>query len=178
VTIIKMDVGMDTGPILAQQATPLETDDTTASLSPRLAEMGAQLLIKTLPDYLEGDLTPKPQPEMGLLYAPQLSKNDGRIDWTQPVSLIDRQVRAFHPWPGAFTTWQGQRLKILEILPFPDRAEDVPPGTVYAGEVCPMVAAGAGAAWLMRVQLSGKKALATDQFLCGRPEFIGAVLGE
>lgn len=178
VTIMKMDTGLDTGPILLQQEILLETDETTATLTPRLAELGAQLLIRALVDYLDDSLPLQPQPAEGATYAPQLSKDDGLIDWAQPVDQIDRQVRAYNPWPGAYTTWNGQRLKILEILPFADHRGEESPGEVFDYPASPMVATGDGAAWLTRVQLEGKKAMPSKDFLQGQPEFIGSILGK
>jgi len=177
VTIMKMDAGMDTGPILAQQASSIEVDETTATLSPRLAEMGARLLIEVLPLYLDGELPELPQPEEGICYAPQLTKSDGQIDWTLPAEEIDRRVRACAPWPGAFTFWDGNRLKILEAISLPDWSGSPAPGTVLRDDVCPLVATGEGGLWLTRVQLAGKKAMACDAFVRGRPGIIGAVLG-
>ncbi|MBN1317717.1 MAG: methionyl-tRNA formyltransferase, partial [Anaerolineales bacterium] len=176
VTIMKMDAGLDTGPILAQKEIDLEEDETTATLTPRMAEMGAQLLIHILPDYLDENLTLKPQPEKGSTYAPQLSKSDGLIDWNQPVDRIDRQVRALNPWPGAFTFWNGLRLKVLELLPFVEWQGDQIPGQVFEGQASPMVATGEGAAWLMRLQLEGKKAMPSKAFLQGQQDFIGSKL--
>ena len=177
VTIMRMDAGLDTGPILAKRATSIEVDDTAATLSSRLAEMGAQLLIDTLPAYLDGDLPPQPQPEQGVTYAPQLQKADGAINWTLPAEQIDRCIRAYIPWPGAFTHWGSKALKVLEAIPMLDWSGPELPGAVLKGEVCPMVATGEGALWLTRMQLAGKKAMASDAFLCGQPHFVGSVLG-
>jgi methionyl-tRNA formyltransferase len=177
VTIMKMDAGMDTGPILAQQASSIEVDETTATLSPRLAEMGARLLVEVLPLYLDGELPERPQPEEGVCYAPQMQKSDGRIDWTLPAEEIDRRVRALYPWPGAFTLWDGDTLKILEAIPLPDWSGPPAPGTVLRDDVCPLVVTGEGGLWLTRVQVAGKKAMAADAFVRGRPGIIGAVLG-
>ena len=178
VTIMQMDAGVDTGPILARQASAIEVDDTGVTLSLRLAEIGAQLLVEVLPAYLAGDLDPMPQPERGVTYAPQLSKADGEIDWALPAERIDRQVRACAPWPGTFTRWCGQTLKIMETIPLLDWSGPEPPGTVLAGEACPMVATGSGALWLTRLQLPGKKVMASDAFICGRPDFVGSVLAK
>lgn len=177
VTIMQMDRGMDTGPILAQEATGIEVDDTAATLSARLAELGAQLLVQVLSPYLEGDLIPEHQPEEGVTYAPLLTKEDGQIDWTIPATLIDRQVRAFTPWPGSYTFWEEALLKVLEVIPFDDWTGPEAPGTVLEGEVSPLVATGEGAVWLTRLQLAGKKAMTADVFLRGRPDFLGAILG-
>jgi len=177
VTIMKMDAGLDTGPILAQQETTIEVDDTAISLGARLAEMGAQCLVEILPVYVGGELEPWLQPAEGETFAPQLEKNDGLVDWTQPAEQLDRLVRAYTPWPGAFTFWDGQRLRVLETIPLTDWSGPEAPGTVVDGQVCPMVATGEGALWLTRVQLAGKKAMSSDQFICGQPGFVGARLG-
>jgi methionyl-tRNA formyltransferase len=178
VTIMKMDPGMDTGPILAQQTTSIEIDDTTATLLPRLAELGAQLLVEVLPLYLDGYLTPQAQPETGVTYAPQLVKADGRIDWSLSAAEIDRRVRAYTPWPGAFTFWKGTRLKVLDAIPIPDWSGAEPPGSVVEGDVSPLVATGEGGLWLTRVQLAGKKAMAAETFMRGQGEFVGSVLDD
>jgi len=177
VTLIKMDRGMDTGPILAQEPTGIEVDDTAATLSARLAELGAQTLVEVLPPYLAGDLVPQRQPERGVTYASMLSKEHGLIDWRMPAVQIDRQVRAFTPWPGTYTFWEGTMLKVLEVIPFEDWTGSEGPGTIVEGEVSPMVATGEGAVWLTRLQPAGKNAMAADAFLRGRPDFVGAVLG-
>lgn len=177
VTIIKMDKGLDTGPILAQDAAPMEIDDTSAILRARLGELGAQLLVHVLPAYLDGEIAARPQPSEGATYARLLTKADSRIDWTWPAERIDRQVRAYWPWPGTHTMWGGRRLKILEVVPIPDWAGPELPGTVLDQEVCPLVVAGSGAVWLTRVQLAGKRAIAAPDFVRGQPRFLGSLLG-
>jgi methionyl-tRNA formyltransferase len=178
VTIIKMDEGLDTGPILAQESTTIEVDDTAETLGARLAEMGAQLLVEVLPPYLEGDLDPRPQPHEGVTYAPRLQKTDGEIDWSQSAEQIDRITRAYTPWPGAYTYWGGRRLKILETIPMPEWKGTLAPGTVFVDEVSPVVATGDGAVWVTQLQLEGRKPMSADQFLLGQGDLIGVVLGE
>jgi methionyl-tRNA formyltransferase len=178
VTIIKMDEGLDTGPILAQASTSIEVDDTAETLQARLAEMGAQLLVEALPPYLDGDLDPQPQPAEGVTFAPQLEKSDGEIDWSQSAEQIDRVTRAYSPWPSAYTYWEGQRLKILETIPMPELRASQSPGAVFVDEVSPLVATGDGAVWVTRLQLEGRKPMSSDQFLLGQADLVGAVLGE
>lgn len=178
VTIMRMNEGVDTGDILIQEATSIEVDDTSATLSSRLAEMGAQLLIEGLLSYCDGILIPRPQPDKGVTWAAQLEKSDGLIDWALTAEQIDRQVRAFYRWPGAYSFWRGRRLKVLETIPLPDWSGPESPGTVFSGEVCPAVATGEGALWLTRVQLAGKKVMSSDAFVRGQPDFLGAVLGD
>lgn len=177
VTIMKMDVGLDTGPILSQRKTPIYPDDTYATLASRLSQIGADLLIETLPAYLTGELVPQPQPEEGVTYAPQLRKEDGQIDWHKSAVELDRHVRAVTPWPGAFTTLRGKRFKILQATPLPDWRGDAPPGTVVALEDGGAVATGKGALRLEMVQLAGKRPMDIEAFLCGQRECVGTCLG-
>ena len=112
VTIMRMDAGIDTGPVLSQRSLPIHPDETTATLSMRLASLGAELLLEVLPKYLQGEISPHPQPETGATYAPMLAKSAGQLDFTQPAVDLARRVRAFNPWPGAHTLWNEQLLKI------------------------------------------------------------------
>ena len=177
VTIIRMDAGVDTGPILAQRETRIDSDETAALLGARLAEMGGRLLVEALPAYLEGELVPRPQPAKGITLAPSLTKSHGEIDWSLTADQIDRLIRAFSPWPGTFTTWKGKTVKVLEAIPLGDWSGSEPLGTVVAGEVSPLVVTGDGVLWLTRLQLAGKKAMNSDAFTRGQPDFVGATLG-
>jgi methionyl-tRNA formyltransferase len=177
VTIIKMDAGLDTGPILSQQEAPIYPTDTYATLEERLSQIGADLLIETLPAYLTGELIPQPQPEEGVTYARQLCKEDGQIDWHKSSVELDRQVRAVTPWPGAFTTLQGKRFKILQATPRPGWRGDAPPGTIVALEDECVVTTGKGALRLEMVQLAGKRPMDIEAFLCGQRECVGTCLG-
>jgi len=179
VTIMRMDAGLDTGPILAQREEPIRPGDTWATLEARLAQLGAELLVSTLPVYLAGDLLPRPQPEQGVTYAGQLRKEDGLLDWSRPAIELERQVRAFQPWPGAFTTLRGQRLKVVRAVPLAGWRGDAPPGTVVAlddgGAIA--VATGEGALYLEEVQLAGRRSMDIAAFLCGQPDCVGSRLG-
>ena len=108
-----MDAGIDTGGILSQAPTPISNEDTAETLSARLAQMGADLLLSTLPGYFSGEIVPKPQSESQATYAPMLKKEDGALDFTLPAEWLARQVRAFYPWPGTYMQWHNTRLKIL-----------------------------------------------------------------
>ena len=110
VTIMKMDAGLDTGPIVSQRRTPILPEDDSATLHDRLAQLGAELLAQTIPDYVAGKIQPVPQPAAGASYAAKIRKEDGRIDWNQPAQMIWNRLRAFTPWPGAFTFLPGHRL--------------------------------------------------------------------
>ena len=109
VTVMKMDAGLDTGPIVSQQRIPISTEDNSATLHDRLARLGAELLAQTIPDFIAGKIQPQPQPAEGVSHAPKIKKEDGRIDWNLPAKTIWNRLRAFTPWPGAFTTLTGAR---------------------------------------------------------------------
>jgi methionyl-tRNA formyltransferase len=177
VTIMRMDAGLDTGPILAQREESIRPDDTRATLEDRLARLGAALLVETLPAYLAGDLLPRPQPVEGMTYAGQLRKEDGRLDWSHAAVELDRRVRAFTPWPGAFTTWRGRRLKVLRAVPLPEWRGDASPGTVLALADGLAVATGEGGLRLEEVQLAGKRPMDVTAFLRGQRGFLSSQLG-
>ena len=175
VTIMQMDPGMDTGPILTQRAETIRADDDAVSLSERLGRLGAELLMETLPCYLEDKIQPKPQPEAGVTLCRLVKKEHARIDWTRPAVEIERMVRAYQPWPGAFTTWQGQNLKIGAATATEGEAE---PGRVITREKKAAVGTGSGLLVIEKAQLPGKRMLDIRDFLRGRPDLIGARLGE
>ncbi len=174
ITIMAMDAGMDTGPILTRYAISVEQDETGQSLHDKLSEVGAMLLIETLPGYLSGEVLPQPQDEALVTYAPQIKKEDGRINWTQDAASIERLVRAFTPWPGTFTFWDGKQLKIHsgEI----GRGE-VEPGLVVEHDGRVAIGTGVGLFYLGHVQLAGKKAIDITDFVRGHGDFVGAKLG-
>jgi methionyl-tRNA formyltransferase len=176
VTIMKMDPGLDTGPILAQREEPIQADDTRATLTERLSIVGAELLVETLPPYLAEDLEPRPQEDEEATFAEQLRKEDGWLDWSQPAIVLDRKIRAFSPWPGPFTFWEGRRLKVIEASPLSDWDGDAPPGTVIEVDSGAAVATGKGALRLEEVQLAGKRAMAIGPFLRGQQDFVGSRL--
>ncbi len=178
VTIMRMDKGLDTGPILAQRKEPVWPDDTRATLGKRLSRLGAKLLVEMLPAYLAGTLLPWPQPEEGMTYAGQLRKEDGLLDWSRPAVELDWRMRAFAPWPGVFTFWRGRRLKLLWAVPLPDWRGDAPPGAVIALADGVIVATGKGALRLEKVQLAGKRAMDIGVFMQGQRDFVGSRLGD
>ena len=178
VTIMRMDEGMDTGPILAQAQCPIAADDTTASLTAKLAELGSQLLIETLPAWLAGEIAARPQDDAQATYCRPLSKEDGCLDWTQPATYLDRQVRACFPWPGAYTTWEGKLLKVLHARPVTGWEVEEEPGAVVELETGGLaVAAGQGVLELLEVQLAGKKPMAAAPFARGQRHLVGSALG-
>jgi len=177
VTIMLMDEGLDTGPILAQGESPIAPGDTTVSLTAKLAEEGATLLIKTLPGWLKGKIQARPQDEALATYCDHLKKEDGLLDWSQPAEYLDRQVRAYDPWPGAHTTWLGKRLKVLRARPQTAWRGEGSPGQVVALPGGMGVATGRGLLELQEVQLAGKMPIAGDVFARGQRDLIGGFLG-
>ena len=177
ITIMRMDEGLDTGPILDQVECPIAPDDTTASLTAKLAELGAQLLVETLDGWLEGAIEARPQDDDAATYCDQLEKKDGLLDWSQPAAYLDRQVRACDPWPGAYTTWQGRRLKVLRARPHPGWKGEGRPGQVLVMGEDVGVGTGQGALELVEVQLAGKNPMPAGLFARGQRDLVGGFLG-
>jgi len=180
VTIMCTDEGLDTGPILSQKAIPIAPRETAASLHDKLAQLGADLLLETLPRWLSGALTPRPQPEQGITIAGRIHKKDGEIDWERSAREIDRQIRAYTPWPGAYTFWDKRRIKVIQAFPMPappPAGKDNTTGTVIALVDRPAVVTGEGLLRLDQIQLSGKQAMSGAAFVRGRADFIGSQLG-
>jgi methionyl-tRNA formyltransferase len=175
---MRMDEGMDTGPILVQAERPIRPGDTTGLLTGKLADLGARLLIKTLPAWLDGEIQARPQDDEQATYCRPLKKADGEIDWACSSVHLDRQVRATNPWPGAYTAWQGQRLKVLRARPHPAWQGLGQPGQVVELEPAqPGVVTGEGILELIEVQLAGKKPMAAGLFARGQRDLLGGLLG-
>ena len=157
VSIMLLDKGLDTGPVLARAQIPVSAQDTTGLLTAKLSLIAAQLLLEVLPRWLGGELTPQPQNEAEATFCGQVTKEEGEIDWSLPAVEIWRRVRAFHPWPGCYTRWQGRQLKIIEAVPLPGE------GTLEAGQVVAVdrggavlgVKTGDGVLGILGVQLEG-----------------------
>lgn len=164
ITIMKMDPGLDTGPILRQRAIAIESQDTGGSLFEKLSQLSSELLLETLPDYLSGKLTPQPQPETGSTYAPMLKKEDGLLDFTRPAVELERKVRAFTPWPGTFLVWDGAPLKIHKAHVADAQSE---PGKRIVFEGLPAVGAADGLIVFDELQPAGKKPMSGKAFLAG-----------
>ncbi len=173
ITIMLMDAGLDTGPMLSQRAIPIDADDTAQSLHDKLAQVGADLLITTLPRYLAGDIQPQPQEDSLATYAPQIEKQDGKIDWSQDAVSIERLVRAFTPWPGTYTIWNGKQLKIHSGTQGEGYAA-MSKVIEQAGRIA--IGTGDGLYYPDEIQLEGKKRTSIDEFVRGYPDFIGANL--
>ncbi|WP_170407959.1 methionyl-tRNA formyltransferase [Ruegeria arenilitoris] len=170
ICIMQMEAGLDTGPVLLRQATPIGAEETTAQLHDRLSAMGADLIVQAL-DRLP-ELTPEPQPEVGVTYAAKIDKAEARVDWSRPAVEVDRQIRGLSPFPGAWTQIEGERVKLL--------ASRLSDGQGVPGEVLDdalRVACGTGAVELLRLQRAGKAAQDRETFLRGWPIPAGTRLG-
>lgn len=165
ITIMRMDPGMDTGPILSQRVLPIHSDDTAGTLSPRLSELGSELLIETLSAHLAGEITPQPQDSALATNAPLLKKSDGLLDFSRPAYELERQVRAYNPWPGAFMLWKEQPLKIhrSQVFNMPVKI----PGKLIIHEKLPAISTSDGLLVLEDVQPAGKKPIPGRTFLNG-----------
>src|SRR5579875_420555 len=182
ITIMLLDAGIDTGPMLLKRSLPIAEDDTTGTLTTKLAALGAQCILEVLPRWVNGEITPEPQDELQATHTRMLKKEDGLIRWDKPAAVIARQVRAYNPWPSAYTYWQGKlvKLQMAHALPLqPDPS--VTPGTVgthdEAGHRLLSIATGSGLLVVSQLQLEGKKSMSAEEFLRGYKQIVGAVLG-
>ena len=165
VTIMKMDVGLDTGPMLSMKRIRIKPDDTAGSLFEALSTLGADLLIETLPVYMDGKIEPEPQPEDGATYAPMLKKEDGRLDFNQSAIELERRIRAMNPWPGAWFEWNGNLLKVSRGVVSEGRGKEVGSRLIVDGR--PAVRCADGILILDEVQPPGKKVMPGKAFLSG-----------
>jgi methionyl-tRNA formyltransferase len=161
---MKMDAGLDTGPILSQRSVRIAPNETAGSLFEKLSTLGADLLLDSLPAYLNGEIEPRPQPEEGVTYAGMLKKEDGRLDFSQPAMELERKVRAFNPWPGTYFDWDGNRLKV--------HSASIGVGEMRAGQRgvylgLPSVGTSENLLVLGEVQPAGKKLMDGKAFLAG-----------
>ncbi len=166
VTIMQMDVGLDTGPMLAKKSIRLSPDDTAGSVLETLSTLGADLLIETLPEYLSGNLKPVPQPAEGVTYAPMLKKEDGLLDFTRRAVELERRVRAMNPWPGAWFEWNGNPLKVLRASTVSGE-KGLVSGSRFTVEGRPAVQSAQGVLILDEVQPAGRKIMSGKSFLAG-----------
>jgi methionyl-tRNA formyltransferase len=178
VSIMLLDEGTDTGPVLARAAVPVSARDNTGSLGGKLSLIAAHLLQEALTGWWRREIVPRPQNEAGATYCVRITKEDGEVDWQQSALEIWRRVRAFNPWPGCYTAWRGRQLKILEAVPLPGKRL---PGagrvvSLAGGKAVAGVSTGDGILGLLRVQFEGKRSLSASEFLRGQRDFIGAVL--
>jgi methionyl-tRNA formyltransferase len=179
VTIMKIAPTLDTGDMLTQESTPILPEDNSATLHDRLAKIGAELLVRSIPDYITGKLVPRPQPADGASYAPKISKQDGRVDWQQPALVIWNRVRGLVPWPGAYTylpaSPQPLMLKIWEVQVTP--SQGTPGEILQADKNGVVVACGEGALRISSLQREGGRRLKAQEFLAGHPLLPGLRLG-
>jgi len=172
VTIMKMDAGLDTGAMLSQASTPIRPEDNAATLHDRLARIGAELLVQTLPDYIVGKIAPRPQPAEGATYARKITKEDGHLDWTQPARTLWNRIRALTPWPGAFVFQTGApKRRLIKI--WEARVEEsltVSPGQVIrADKAGILVGCGQQSLRILTLQREGGRRLSAQEFLAGNP---------
>ena len=178
ITIMQMDAGLDTGPMLLLRETPIGARETSGQLHDRLAQIGARAVVDAIDQWTAGALAPRPQPSDGVTYAAKIRKEEALIDWTHPAAAIARAVRAFNPWPVAETRWGGQQLRIWEATPLPERPATAAPGEVFeARDGRMVVAAGEGALQLDSLQLPGRKPTSAAGFLNSASHLRGARLG-
>jgi methionyl-tRNA formyltransferase len=182
VTIMLVDAGVDTGPILLQRAIPIAEDDTAGSLTSKLAVLGARTLEEALPLWVKGKITPHPQDNRFTSYTHMLHKEDGKIDWNRSADVLARTVRAFTPWPGAYTNWGDRLLKIISAHAVQtDTGSETRIGTVSLhkehGAQTLTVATGNGLLIIEKLQLEGKKVMNADEFLRGYSHIVGETLG-
>ncbi len=176
VTIMQMEAGLDTGPMLLARAVSIDARETGASLHDRLASLGAQALLEALDAVAQGTATPRAQPAEGVTYAAKIRKEEAAIDWSQPAAEIDRQIRAFDPWPVAETRWNGQQLRVWQAMPI-DSSTSPDPGKVLGTSAAGVdVGTGKGVLRLTRVQSAGRKAMSAAEFVKAH-RLDGAVLG-
>jgi methionyl-tRNA formyltransferase len=178
ITIMKMDAGLDTGPMLLTRATAIGEEETSGQLHDRLAALGAAAVVDAIDEWTAGRIAPVPQPTAGVTYAAKIRKDEAVIDWTCAALDLSRRVRAFNPWPVAETRWRGQQLRIWQAMPLDVAAASAAPGEVieaHDGRI--LVATGNGALRLDRLQLPGRKPTGAAEFLRASP-LLGAHLGQ
>jgi len=177
VTIMRMDAGIDTGPLLAQEAAPIDPEETGGELTDRLAGLGADLLVRTLRALGAGQVVPEEQGDRGAVYAPKLTRALSPIRWDRPVTTVHNQIRALQPWPGATTFLGEHQLKITSARPHSFRVAPAEPGTVLAASDAGVrVACGEGELLVTGVQAPGRRPLAVAEFLRGHQVRTGDVL--
>jgi methionyl-tRNA formyltransferase len=164
ITIMKMDAGLDTGPMLRQRAIPIGPDDTGGSLFEKLSQLGGELLLETIPDYLSGKLTPQPQPAEGITYFGMIKKEDGLLDFTRPAVELEREIRAFHPWPGTYMLWNNTSLKIHKAHVKVSKTET---GKQVIVDGLPAVGTAENLIVFDELQPAGKKSMPGKAFLAG-----------
>jgi methionyl-tRNA formyltransferase len=177
VCVFLMGAGLDDGPVLAEERTPIGEEETAGELEARLAEIGARLLPPTLEGWAAGRLEARPQDEARSSYAPKLTREAARLRWTEPAATLGRKVRAYNPWPVSHALWAGGPLRVLRARPIATEPRREP-GVVFTSPEMrnPLVACGEGALELVEVQPAGSRAMPGRAFLAGHPGFADARL--
>lgn len=175
VTIMKMDAGLDTGEMISQRKIPILPEDNSQTLHDKLAQLGAELLVETIPNYAAGKIQLQPQNHSAATYAAKIKKEDGKIDWNEPAEKILNRLRAFTPWPGIFTFWNGQLLKIRRAETIQQNGEAGK--FLSADKNGIVVACGKNALRILELQPEGKRRMSAQEFLAGHSLEIGASPG-
>ena len=180
VSLMLLDEGMDTGPVIDQREHPLSGDVTADDLTDTLFVLGADLLADSIGPWTRGELSAKPQDDSLATVSRKLERTDGLADWTLLASTLARQCHAYTTWPGLYTHWQGRAIKLLEVTPLNEQSTPAQPGQVHSvpPEAPIVVATGDGLLALRRLQLEGRRPVSAREFLAGYPDFTGSVLGD
>ena len=180
VSLMLLDEGIDSGPVLAQQHTSIWPNEMADNLTTRLFEMGGGLLAKTLPLWMEGQITPAAQDHTLATYTNKIVKGDGEVDWEQDAASVVRRIRAFTPWPGLYTRWRGRVLKLLRLEALPGKMECKPGAVIALADPIPgSIAIVAGRGSMVKIgnlQLEGRRVQKAEEFLRGYPDFPGSHL--
>jgi methionyl-tRNA formyltransferase len=183
VSVMRLDAGMDSGPVFSRSQIPVLSQDTASSLTAKLFEIGARMLLEVLAALPGGKLMPEPQNSAKVSTTREINKEDGQLDWKLPAMDLWRRVRAYQPWPEAYTSWQGKQLKIIEAIPLAG-GETPEIGRVVAllptfrtTDAAFGVGTGNGILGVLKVQIEGKRPMPAGEFLRGQRDFLGAVLG-
>lgn len=176
VSIMLMDKGLDTGPVLSQAQIPVLGYDNTEILTDKLSLVGSQLLLEVLPCWKKGEIIPRPQDNASASYFATVTKEMGEINWSQPAEFIWRKVRAYYPWPGCFTRWRGKNIKVIEALPI-SAVKGIAVGQVdILSDGSAGVGTGNGILKIKTLQLEGRKPMSSTEFLRGQRQFAGSIL--
>lgn len=176
VCLMQMEAGLDTGPVYARVTTKITEEDNAGTLTDRLAQLGAELLVQNLPLLADKKLAAEKQPDAGATYANKLKKEDGAIDWKLPAQQVWQRIRAYSPWPSAFTFVDKKRLQVLAAMPAHDTKAHAGAAIIDGQRL--FVGCGEGAIEILEVKPEGKRAMAIDAYLAGRPFQSGKVFGE
>ena len=177
-SLIRMDEGLDTGPVIAQREISIRHGADTPELTKELFILGAELLSEVLPEYLTGSIVPSAQSDLGVTVTRRLNKNDGRIDWTKSALVLERELRAYADWPGSATVWKGRRLQIINATKSDEKVASRP-GTILQVSMKPFaigVVTGDGVLQLGNVRLEGRQTMDAVRFARGQQGFLGSIL--